>query len=869
MPDITRNNAGSSSGNRSLANRSVREISIKWKLLTICILLVTLPTIFFGTLGYNAFKKLTNRNTEILLRKIALDWTQVADSYIKQADRLLRREEALVRQRLKAIAMSGRQLLSYADETGTIDLEKVMEKLEEIAIGRSGFVFLANGKGELLFPDKKEWYGENIKNFLSSDNTVSPRNLLPHIKQFAQDTGETFNFKTQDAATGQTRKQIAALTYFEKRDIILGALTYDTDYKSHKLEKQLQEELRYRIADQRIGENGYIYVINSHGEYVVSLDRMRDGENIIHHRDENGNYFIKEIIDNAKSLLSGETIIRGYKWQNLNQASPLKKISAFTYVPEWDWIIAASAYEIDYFKGLNRIRFQFIVFCAAVILVGSCVSYFFARHITTPLNTLSRLALKAAKGDLDAKIDDCMMNQPNEIGRLAVSFQIMTHNLNKLFKEKEVYSKELFEKNKALTCTRDNLEKVVAERTLELEERMRAEEEIRHLRNYLFSIINSMPSVLIVVKADGNVTIWNKTAERITGITAEAARGRYLPDVFHQIAPEMENVIESIQTRTVKHIQRKRYTGENKVCYDNLTIYPLMEEAEKSAVIRIDDTTEQVRMKERMVQSEKMMSVGGLAAGMAHEINNPLAGMMQNANVIKYRLESIDMPANLQAAAELGLSMEDIKAFMEKRNIFRMIDAIQESGARAAEIVNSMLRFARKSGTAVSSHYPDQLMDRILGLAATDYDLKKQYDFKSIEIIKEYADDLPMLPCEGANIQQVLLNILRNGAQAMHKAKTESPRFILRIYSKGKPAMVHIEIEDNGPGMDEQTRLKVFDPFFTTKPVGAGTGLGLSVSYFIITENHKGTMNVISEPGKGANFIIRLPVDGLHRKNWI
>ncbi|MEA1960193.1 MAG: histidine kinase dimerization/phospho-acceptor domain-containing protein [Bacillota bacterium] len=210
-------------------------------------------------------------------------------------------------------------------------------------------------------------------------------------------------------------------------------------------------------------------------------------------------------------------------------------------------------------------------------------------------------------------------------------------------------------------------------------------------------------------------------------------------------------------------------------------------------------------MKEMMVvQSEKMMSVGGLAAGMAHEINNPQAGMMQNANVIKYRLERIDMPANLEAAEEPGLSMEDIKAFMEKRNIFRMIDAIQESGARAAEIVNSMLRFARKSGSAVSSHYPDQLMDRILDLAATDYDLKKQYDFKSIEIIKEYADDLPMLPCEGANIQQVLLNILRNGAQAMQKAKTKSPRFILRIYSKGKPAMVHIEIEDNGPGMDER-----------------------------------------------------------------
>jgi signal transduction histidine kinase len=234
--------------------------------------------------------------------------------------------------------------------------------------------------------------------------------------------------------------------------------------------------------------------------------------------------------------------------------------------------------------------------------------------------------------------------------------------------------------------------------------------------------------------------------------------------------------------------------------------------------------------------------------------------MMQSANVMKNRLERIDMPANLRVAEALGISMGDIKVFMEKREIFRMLDAIQESGARAAEIVSNMLSFARKSDTSTSSHYPDQLMDESLELAATDYDLKKQYDFKSIEIIKEYAQDLPMLLCEGAKIQQVLLNILRNGAQAMQTAKTQSPRFIIRIYKKEVPGMVFMEIDDNGPGMDDATKSKVFDPFFTTKPVGVGTGLGLSVSYFIITENHKGTLTVLSEPEKGTNFIIGLPV---------
>jgi signal transduction histidine kinase len=114
--------------------------------------------------------------------------------------------------------------------------------------------------------------------------------------------------------------------------------------------------------------------------------------------------------------------------------------------------------------------------------------------------------------------------------------------------------------------------------------------------------------------------------------------------------------------------------------------------------------------------------------------------------------------------------------------------------------------------------------------------------------------------CEAAKIQQVLLNILRNGAQAMQAAGTTAPRITATIRHDKVRQMVYLEIEDNGPGMDEKTRKRVFEPFFTTKPEGAGTGLGLSVSYFIITENHDGEMTVASHPGGGAKFTIGLPV---------
>ncbi len=395
-------------------------------------------------------------------------------------------------------------------------------------------------------------------------------------------------------------------------------------------------------------------------------------------------------------------------------------------------------------------------------------------------------------------------------------------------------------------------------------EKRKTEEEIRKLRNYLSNIINSMPSLIVGVDSNGFITQWNKTAEKKTGISAQDARNKTISDVLPQMELETNKIIRSIRTRQIIQEQKKSVKDQKGMLYVDITIFPLIANGVEGAVIRIDDVTHKERLEEMMVQSEKMLSVGGLAAGMAHEINNPLAGMIQTANVMKSRLGDLQVPANLSAAEETGISMKQIQAFMEKRGILRMLEAINDSGWRVAEIVDNMLSFARKTDAAFTSHDPVKLMDRVLELAVTDYDLKKQYDFKMIKIIKEYEENLPSLPCEGAKIQQVLLNILRNGAQAMQAEKSDKdavPCFILRLYVETQTNMLKIEIKDNGPGMDKATQSRIFEPFFTTKPVGVGTGLGLSVSYFIITQNHGGTMDVESTLGKGSAFIIRLPLE--------
>jgi signal transduction histidine kinase len=179
---------------------------------------------------------------------------------------------------------------------------------------------------------------------------------------------------------------------------------------------------------------------------------------------------------------------------------------------------------------------------------------------------------------------------------------------------------------------------------------------------------------------------------------------------------------------------------------------------------------------------------------------------------------------------------------------------------RATRIVGDMLSFSRASS---SLHEPADLADIIektVALAAHDYDLRNNYDFRKIQILREYDPDLQPVPCVALEIEQVLLNLLKNAAHALasREPQEESLRIVLRL--KREWSMARIEVEDNGPGMDQSTAKRIFEPFFTTKPVGQGTGLGLSVSYFIITRNHHGLMSVETVKGKGTRFIISIPL---------
>ncbi|WP_051445502.1 sensor histidine kinase [Desulfocurvus vexinensis] len=385
------------------------------------------------------------------------------------------------------------------------------------------------------------------------------------------------------------------------------------------------------------------------------------------------------------------------------------------------------------------------------------------------------------------------------------------------------------------------------------------ERDLRHSRAHLGSIVDSLASAVLAVDAQARVTLMNAGAARLCGLDPAQARGQDAYRLFPILQGARKHLSAALTMGRAGKLEHQPGPSDARSAFYDLAFAPLSGEGDGGAVIRIEDVTTRVQLEEIMIQTEKMMSVGGLAAGMAHEINNPLGGILQSAQNIRRRT-SPELPANREAAAALGTSMDTIQAYMRERGVLRMLDGISESGQRAAAIVANMLNFSRRSS---SRHVPTDLhalIERVLALAASDYDLKKRYDFRKIHIQRTFDPALPQVPCTPTEIEQVLLNVFKNAAQAMSGMRPPPARPTLTVTTRAEAGYAEIRIRDNGPGIGPENRKRIFEPFFTTKAPGEGTGLGLSVSYFIITNNHKGSFTLDSEPGHGAEFIIRLPV---------
>ncbi|MCM2364601.1 ATP-binding protein [Pseudomonas sp. SR18] len=519
-------------------------------------------------------------------------------------------------------------------------------------------------------------------------------------------------------------------------------------------------------------------------------------------------------------------------------------------------LVASSELPVAFYTGTLTASLGILIFSVLLWLI---IARQIKRLITRPIHELEELsrqvtreenyALRAGRGNHD------------EIGSLAEAFNTMLSRI-------EAREQQLKRARDDSQAAYDQAQGLAEEtrhtnRKLELEVQVRSkiEKKLTGFQNYLNSIIDSMPSALIALDEQLYVTQWNQEASALSGTRLDEALNQPIYLAFQPLKPYLPQIKATVEQHTVERIERVTWIKDDEPKHYALTFYPLMGGAGRGVVIRIDDITQRLSLEEMMVQSEKMLSVGGLAAGMAHEINNPLGAILHNVQNIRRRLSS-DLPKNLEYAEQAGIELDIVNRYLEGREVPQLLDGIQQAGARAAKIVTHMLSFSRRSNRQMAPCDLPALIDQAVEIAGNDFDLAIGFDFKGQAITRQFDPQLGPVPGTANELEQVLLNLLKNAAQAIHLREDdrEPGRIILR--TRLNPPWAEIQVEDNGIGMSENVRKRTFEPFFTTKEIGQGTGLGLSVSYFIITNNHKGQMEVHSTLGQGTCFTLRLPLAG-------
>ena len=255
----------------------------------------------------------------------------------------------------------------------------------------------------------------------------------------------------------------------------------------------------------------------------------------------------------------------------------------------------------------------------------------------------------------------------------------------------------------------------------------------------------------------------------------------------------------------------------------------------------------------QLIQAEKMASLGELTAGIAHEIQNPLNFVNNFAEVSAELVTELE-EERTRPARDAGLEAELLADL--KQNLLK----ITQHGGRAANIVRGMLEHSRTSSGERAPTDISQLADEYLRLAYQG--LRAKDKTFNATLTTDFAAGLPLVEAVGADLGRVLLNLLGNAFYAVQKRQQTGEvgyKPTVSVSTKRLNNQVEMRVSDNGTGIPAEVKAKIFQPFFTTKPTGEGTGLGLSLSYDIITKAHGGTLAVKSAPGQGAEFLITLP----------
>lgn len=409
--------------------------------------------------------------------------------------------------------------------------------------------------------------------------------------------------------------------------------------------------------------------------------------------------------------------------------------------------------------------------------------------------------------------------------------------------------------NKALKEIRDALEQRVKDRTATLDksnqllkeantalngEMEQHKETTRLLQSseaYIKNILQSMPSMLIGLDGDLNITQWNYCAEQITGISHEKALGNNLWQAYPTItiSPEqIKDVLVSGISSTIKHSQRGQY-------YFDIRIFPLKGQLEHGVVIVIDNVTQRSLAENMLIQRDKMSSMGELASTMAHDIELPLRAISEDLDTILKTLPT-------------STSSNDDK-------IPALLHDARERGNQVSSVIRNLLEFSRSQGDKKRLVSMTEIVDHAIDLANNTLSDPTGLRFSDITIERNYESKLPDIPCFVSEMQQVFLSLFRHCVHALAKANKQEQAPTIMVEVTERYDALWMKVQHNGLGLTAEEQQDIFEPFVNTWPIKQSTSEAenrLSFTHFILVDHHQGQIAITSDIDVGTTFHIQL-----------
>ena len=389
-------------------------------------------------------------------------------------------------------------------------------------------------------------------------------------------------------------------------------------------------------------------------------------------------------------------------------------------------------------------------------------------------------------------------------------------------------------------------------------------------------LLSSLSTILIGLTREQHVNRWNPKAEKILGLTAAKAMGIPLDEIGVQWDWPIikDGIAKCRHANTAIRVNEIVFTRtDGKKGYLGLTINPVRLESNEliGFLILGADITDRKAMEDMLAQTEKLKSIGQLAAGIAHEINTPTQYVGDNTRFLQDAFEDIleilSLYAELLEAVKsdtltpelidrLENGLEEADVGYLKDEIPPAIEQTLEGVERIGKIVRAMKEFSHPGQEEKTSIDINKAIESTITVARNEWKYVA-------DMVTDFDADLPRVPCLPGEFNQVILNLIINAAHAIADEidGQSSEKGLIRITTRKKANFVEVIISDNGGGIPAAIQQRIFDPFFTTKEIGKGTGQGLTIAHSVIIEKHGGTLNLDSTVGEGTAFTICLPLE--------